>query len=79
MGVREWPTKPLELVSIDYLTELPRSARNNIHLLVINDQLSKFIQVYAIKDITVKTASNWLFYNYIQIETRASKMNYSNI
>ena len=60
VGVREWPTKPLELVSIDYLAELPPSARNNNHLLVINDQSSKLIQVHAIKDRTSKTAGKCL-------------------
>ena len=60
VGVRPWPKKPLELVSIDYLTELPPSSKNNIHLLVVNDQFSKYIQVYAIKDRTAETASKCL-------------------
>eukprot|EP00112_Aurelia_sp_Birch-Aquarium-sp1_P015743 Seg3512.1 transcript_id=Seg3512.1/GoldUCD/mRNA.D3Y31 product="Retrovirus-related Pol polyprotein from transposon 412" pseudo=true protein_id=Seg3512.1/GoldUCD/D3Y31 len=57
MGQREWPKRPLDLVSIDYLVELPVTARRNIHMLVINDHFSKFIQVYPVKDGTAPTAA----------------------
>lgn len=60
LGRRDWPNKPMELVSIDYLTELPPSTRNNKHLLVLNDQFSKFLQVYPIQDKTAKTAADCL-------------------
>lgn len=57
VGKRSWPSKPLELISIDYLTELPTSSKNNTHLLVINDHFSKYIQVYPLPNRTAKTAS----------------------
>ena len=57
MGVREWPEHPLDLVSIDYLVELPVTARSNKHIMIINDHFSKFIQAYAVKDRTALTAS----------------------
>ena len=61
MGIRDWPTKPLDLVSIDYLTDLPPSSNRNIHLLVVNDQFSKFMQVYPLKDRTAETASKSIY------------------
>ncbi len=57
MGIREWPERPLDLISIDYLVELPITARKNKHIMVINDHFSKFIQCYAVKDRTALTAS----------------------
>lgn len=60
MGIREWPNKPLELISIDYLVDLPQTSRRNKHILVINDHFSKFIQVYAVKDKTALTASRYV-------------------
>ena len=60
MGIREWPKRPLDLISIDYLVELPVTAKGNRHILVINDHFSKFIQVYAVKDRTALTASKYV-------------------
>ena len=57
MRQREWPKSRLDLISIDYLVELPVTARKNIHTLVINDHLSKFIQVYPVKDRTASSAA----------------------
>ena len=57
VAVRDWPYKPLNLLSIDYLTELPVSSKGNRHILVINDQFSKYIQIYPVKDRTAKTVS----------------------
>ena len=50
VGARDWPYKPLYLISIDYLTELPVSSKGNRHILVINDHFSKYIQIYPVKD-----------------------------
>ena len=52
VGVRDWPYKPLDLISIDYLTELPVSNKGNRSILVINDQFSNYIQIYPVKDQT---------------------------
>ena len=57
VGIRGWPKKPLDLISIDYLTDLPETARHNKHILVINDRFSRYLQVYPVKDRTAETAS----------------------
>ena len=41
MGIREFPCAPMELVSIDFLVELEVTARNNRHILCINDHSYK--------------------------------------
>ena len=56
MGIRAWPTRPLELMSIDYIVNLPITNRGNINILVITDHFSKFVKCYALKDRTAKTA-----------------------
>ena len=48
---------PIELVSIDFLVELPVTARNNRHIMCINDHFKKFIQIYPVSDCTAKTAA----------------------
>ena len=57
MCVREWPNKPLDFVSIDFLVDLPRTERGNNHILVINDHFSKYIRLYPIKDRRAETAA----------------------
>ena len=44
-----WPGKPLDYVSIDFFVDLPRTPRENQHILVINDNFSKFIRLYPLK------------------------------
>ena len=57
LGKREFPTAPLELVSIDFLVDLPVTAKHNLRILVINDHFTKYIQLYAVKDRTAPTAA----------------------
>ena len=38
------PSSPLDLVSIDYLVDLPTTSRGNEHILNINDHFSTFTQ-----------------------------------
>ena len=61
MGIREFPCAPMELVSIDFLVELPVTARNNRHIMCINDHFTKFIQIYPVSDRTAKTAAKCVF------------------
>ena len=61
MGVREFPCAPMELVSIDFLVELPVTTRNNRHIMCINDHFTKFIQIYPVSDRTAKTAAKCVF------------------
>ena len=49
MGRRKRPTAPLESVSLDFLVDLLRTTKGNVHLLVINDHFTKLIKLYAIK------------------------------
>ena len=64
MGRRKWPTAPLELISLDFLVDLPRTTKGNVHLLVINDHFTKIMKLYAIKDRKASTASTCL-HDYI--------------
>ena len=64
MRRRKWPTAPLELISLDFLVDLPRTTKGNVHLLVINDHFTKLIKLYAIKDRKASTASACL-HDYI--------------
>ena len=64
MGTREWPTAPLELISLDFLVDLPKTTKGNVHLLVINDHFTKLIKLYAIKDRKASTTSACL-HDYI--------------
>ena len=64
MGRRKWPTAPLELISLDFLVDLPGTTKGNVHLLVINDHFTKLIKLYAIKDRKASTASACL-HDYI--------------
>ena len=41
-GIRGFPYTLMELVSIDFLVELPAMARNNRHIMCINDHFTKF-------------------------------------
>ena len=63
MGVRvtEFLCAPKELVSIDFLVELPVTARNNSHIMCIKDRFTKFIQIYPVSDRTAKTAAKCAF------------------
>ena len=45
ISVRDGPYKPIDLISISYLTELPISSEGKKHVLVVNDQFSKYIQI----------------------------------
>ena len=60
MGVRCWPSKPLDFVSIDSLVDLPPTTRGNRHILVVNDHFSKFIKLYPIKNRLAETAAKCL-------------------
>ena len=50
MDIRTFSKSPMELVSIDYLVELPMIKRGNKHILSINDQFMRFTQIYAVSE-----------------------------
>ena len=60
MGRRKWSTTPLELISLDFLVNLPRTTKG----IVINDHFTKLVKLYAIKDRKASTASTCL-HDYI--------------
>ena len=61
MEIRGFPCAPMELVSIDFLVELSLTARNNRHIMCINDHFTKFIPIYQVSDRTAKTAAKCVF------------------
>ena len=61
MGITLFPSSPMELVWIDFLADLPITLRGNRHKLSINDQFSKFTQLYAVPDRTAATSAKCVF------------------
>ena len=60
-GRRPFPSKPLDLISIDYIVELPITENDNRHILTVVDQFTKFLCVYPCKDRTAKTAAKYIY------------------
>ena len=59
-------TAPLDLVAIDILGPLPRSARGYIFMLVVSDRFTKLTQVVSLKritafDVAIAFVEHWLF------------------
>ena len=44
-------------MSIDFLTDLPVTPLGNIHILVVIDWFSKYLQLYPVPDRTAETAA----------------------
>lgn len=61
LGKRAFPRKPNEIISIDFIVDLEKTSKGNIHILTIVDNFSKFIKVYALKDRTASTASRYVY------------------
>ena len=62
MGIREFPNAPLELVSLDYLVNLPMTSSKHVHILSISDHFSKFCQFYPVRDRKAGTAAKCVFH-----------------
>ena len=58
---RPFPTKPNEIVSIDFRADLKKSIKGNIHILTIVDNFSKLIKVYALQGRTAITVSRFVY------------------
>ena len=58
---RPFPTKPNEIVSIDFRADLKKSVKDNIHILTIVDNFSKLIKVYALQGRTAVTVSRFVY------------------
>ena len=56
--------QPLDLISVDFIVELPISNGNSKHILTIVDNFTKHLKVYAVPDRTSKTAAKCI-YDYI--------------
>ena len=61
MGIRSFPSSPMELVLIDFFVDLPITHFGNRHILSINDQFSKFTQLYTVPNRTAATSAKGLF------------------
>ena len=64
LGECPFPKQPLDLISIDFIVELPISNGNNKHILAIVDNFTKHLKVYAVPNRTSKTAAKCI-YDYI--------------
>ena len=53
-------SEPWETVSIDFLTNLPITARGNKHLLVCSDHFTRFCDVFALPDMAATTVATAL-------------------
>ena len=51
----------MELVSIDFLADLPITHNGNHYILSINDQLSKFTQLHAVSGGSAATSVKYVF------------------
>ena len=60
MTKKTLPSILTEVISIDYLVDLPVTTRKNRHILVINDSFSKHINLYPVKNNTASTAARYL-------------------
>ena len=87
MGIRLFPSSPMELVSIDFLADLPITHRGNRHILSINDQflnllnctLSQIAQRQHLLNVyLIIFWSSPLPKSYIQTVIQRSSRNYSN-
>ena len=65
MAINPWPYQPLKVISIDCIVKLLKTPRGYNNILVINDHFSKFIELYAVKYRTVKTASKYVTDNFL--------------
>ena len=61
MGIAEFASSPVKLISISILVELPVTARNNRHILCINDHFTKVIHIYPVPDRTAKAGAKCIF------------------
>ena len=51
----------MELISIDFIVDLPITNQSNIHILTIVDNFTKYIKVYAVKDRKAETAARCVY------------------
>ena len=52
-----YASEPWEIVSIDFLTSLPSTARGNKHLLVCCDHFTRWVEVFPLPDMTATTVA----------------------
>jgi hypothetical protein len=55
-------SRPLELVGIDLLTNLPRTSSGNLHVLVLTDHFTKHVQLYALPNMEARTIAAQLLH-----------------
>jgi transposase InsO family protein len=61
------PTRPSELVTTDIMGPLPKTKGGNFYVLVVIDHFTKWVELYALPEITSKTVANRLmlfFFRY---------------
>ena len=55
-----YASQPWEVISIDFLTDLPLTERGNRHLLVCCDHFSRWVEVFPLPDMTAVTVARTL-------------------
>ena len=55
-----YASEPWEVLSIDFLTDLPLTERGNKHLLVCCDHFTRWVEVFALPDMTAVTVARVL-------------------
>ena len=58
------PTKPFEVVSLDFITNLPRTARGNDAVLVIVDRFSKYVVMIPCSGDVDAASTAHLFFDF---------------
>ena len=55
-----YSSEPWEMVSMDFLTDLPLTDRGNRHLLVVCDHFTRWVEVFPLKDMLATTVADTL-------------------
>lgn len=68
IAINPWSYQPLEVITIDYMLELPKAPAEYNHILVVKGHFSKFIKLYVVKDRMAKIAAKYVtdyFLDYV--------------
>ena len=55
-----YASEPWEMVSMDFLTDLPVTDRGNRHLLVVSDHFTRWVEVFPLQDMLATTVTETL-------------------
>ena len=61
LGKQPFLTQPNEVVPSDFIVNLEKSVKGNIHILTMVAKFSKFNKTYGLKDLTAITVSHFVY------------------